>query len=122
MRSALLSLTAALAMAVTAPVAAADGTAPVVVNGLTVPVAGLYLSELDIQRWGVEMLAANEAAKPLPPGARAVLTTVTQGLFDVRLVDSAGRACVVREVDLSRAATWTIRASDVAGCQGFGEP
>ncbi len=89
-------------------------------NETRAPIKAIYMSPLDIGQWSKDLLKPNGAAAGLAPGATLRLTTVTPGLYDFKLEDAQGRACVIGEVDFNFQPMWSITPATVAHCPDFG--
>ncbi len=77
---------------------------------------GLYLAPAGTTDWGPNQVLS-EPDKTLDASERLTLTGVSPGRFDVKLVDGAGDACILRGVDLRRETSFEIRDADLAACQ-----
>ncbi|MGH7078762.1 MAG: hypothetical protein ACREFU_11780 [Acetobacteraceae bacterium] len=115
MQIALAVTLAGLAVAAAAPAVA--GTGHFAYNDTAVTsFGGVYFAPAGTTRWGPNQ-ALNDDDKELDFGERLTLTGLDPGLYDVTLIDKKGRTCIMRKVDLTRAASFDIRDADLARCQ-----
>jgi hypothetical protein len=77
---------------------------------------GVYLAPAGTQQWGPNQ-ALNDKDKTLEASERIVLTGLTGGRYDVKLVDHKGRTCIKHNVDLTSEHSFEIRDGDLASCQ-----
>ena len=76
---------------------------------------GVYLAPAGTGQWGSNQ-ALNDKDKAVDPSERLLIKGVSRGLFDVRLVDEKGRACVAHGIDLTKETTFEIHDSDLTDC------
>lgn len=75
----------------------------------------VFLAPAGTQNWGRDQ-AANDKDHSLETNERLSLTGITHGLYDVKLVDKAGRTCIVKGVDLTKDRSFEIREKDLSDC------
>jgi hypothetical protein len=76
---------------------------------------GVYLAPAGTQNWGPNQ-ALNDKDKSLDTGERLTLTNLSPGRFSVKLVDRAGRTCVLQNIDLTRDSSFEIRDGQLSDC------
>ena len=76
---------------------------------------GVYLAPAGTQNWGPNQ-ALNDKDKSLDSGERLTLTGLSPGRFSVKLVDHAGRTCVLQSVDLTKDSSFEIRDAQLSDC------
>jgi hypothetical protein len=91
-------LSLALAAAFSSAAYAQCDTRFQVVNGTDQPVREIYVSSLQTQNWGDDLLGANVLA----PGQTFLVTPSAAGLYDVRVVMMNSQASELRQVDVCR--------------------
>ncbi|MGH7072412.1 MAG: hypothetical protein ACREFO_20730 [Acetobacteraceae bacterium] len=77
---------------------------------------GVYLAPAGTATWGPNQ-ALNDDDKELDFGERLTLTGLNPGIYDVKLIDKDGRACIMHKVDLAKAASFEIRDADLSDCK-----
>lgn len=111
-RSAILAGT--LAFTLTGLAAAADTSDVSMQNNSAWNINELYLSAVDVQEWGDDQLGEHVIAN----GETFKLSGVPCDVYDVRLVDEDGDACIVGGVKLCGSdSAWTISDEDLLACQ-----
>jgi hypothetical protein len=77
----------------------------------------LYLAPAGTTKWGPDQ-CANDADGSVDPDERLKLTGLTAGHYDVKLADSNGRTCIVKDVTLQTgtAYAFSISESDLKDC------
>lgn len=78
--------------------------------------AGVYLAPAGTTNWGANE-TLNDKDHTLDFGERLLLTGVTPGRYDAKLVTDKGKTCVRKDVDLTRDTSFEIRDGDLAGCR-----
>ena len=87
-----------------------------VVNQSSYTFMRLYLSSSTRRAWGPDQLGR----KTIAPGNSFTLNSIPCGLYDVKLVDEDGDACIVTEVPMCRNHThWEVTNSLLASCEGY---
>lgn len=76
---------------------------------------GVYLAPTGTGNWGANQ-ALNDKDKAIDPSERLAIKEVTRGVYDVKLVNRAGRMCLVRGVDLGKDTTFEIHDQDLTNC------
>ncbi len=76
----------------------------------------LYLAPSGTTAWGANQ-TLNDRDRVLDHSERLPLSGVAAGIYDVRIVDTKGRACVLRNVDLRQERSFEIRDDDLAACR-----
>lgn len=78
----------------------------------------LYLAPPGSGKWGPNQ-CLNDADKSVEHDERLTITGVEPGRYDVKLVDTKGRACVLLNVELvaGRPYAFSISEKDVATCK-----
>jgi hypothetical protein len=79
---------------------------------------GVYLSAPGTGQWGPNE-TANDPDGSVSPDERLKLPDVTPGQYDVRLVNKAGRSCVVKNVTVRAAGRYAFSIGDaeLKGCR-----
>lgn len=77
-----------------------------VVNKTDFDIDAIYLSDVDAELWGENILDDEEVLQP----GEEVEVEIECGRWDVRLVAPTDSACVVEDVDICERNTWTILA------------
>jgi hypothetical protein len=77
---------------------------------------GIYLAPTGTQSWSANE-AVNDPDKVFNRTERLLLTGITHNVYDVRLVDQNGHACVLRGIDLTQERTFEIKEGDLANCK-----
>ena len=75
----------------------------------------VQLAPAKTQDWGANQ-ALNDKDKTVDPSERVEIKSVSHGQFDVRLIDSRGRACIIHGINLAEDASFAVHDSDLAGC------
>jgi hypothetical protein len=75
----------------------------------------VYLRPQGVATWGPN-LALNDKDKVWDSGERLAITGLSPGIFDLKVIDRSGRACIKRGVDLTRDRTFELRDGDLGGC------
>ena len=75
----------------------------------------LQMSPSGKQEWGINQ-CKNDHDGTVDHGERLRITDVNAGRYDVRIVDKAGRTCIVRDVDVKEAAIFTIEEKQLTDC------
>ena len=78
--------------------------------------SGVFLAPAGTTAWGPNQ-TLSEHDHTLEPSERLRLKGIAHGVYDVRLVDSAGHSCIKRGVDLTHETSFEIRESDLAACR-----
>jgi hypothetical protein len=78
--------------------------------------SGVYLAPAGTQNWGPNQ-ALNDKDRALDTSERLTLTGLQPGRYDVKVVDKTGRACVVKNVDLTKERSFEIRDTDLNSCR-----
>jgi hypothetical protein len=71
----------------------------------------LYLAPAGTGKWGPDQ-CANDKDGTVDPDERLRLTGVTAGRYDVKLTDTSGRTCVVRNVPVEAGKAYAFLLSD----------
>jgi hypothetical protein len=77
---------------------------------------GVYLAPAGTTNWGPNE-ALNDKDKIWDAGERLKINNASRGLFDLKLVDRAGRTCIKHGIDLRKDLTFDIRDQDLAACK-----
>ncbi|HQT75983.1 MAG: hypothetical protein B7Z80_19400 [Rhodospirillales bacterium 20-64-7] len=77
---------------------------------------GVYLAPQGTGNWGPNQ-ALNDKDKVWDYSERLTLRGVSHGLYDLKIVDRSGRACVKHGVDLRKDTTFDIRDADLQDCK-----
>lgn len=77
---------------------------------------GVYLAPAGTTKWGPNE-ALNDDDKELDFGERLTLTGVAAGIYDVKLVDKAGRTCIMHGVNMTKETSFEIRDSSLTDCK-----
>ena len=81
----------------------------------TTTFTGVFLAPEGTGQWGANQ-ALNDKDKEVDPSERLPIKDIARGVFDVKLIDRRGRACIVHGVDLRKDTTFEIRESDLKDC------
>jgi hypothetical protein len=76
---------------------------------------GVYMAPAGTANWGPNQ-ALNDPDKSLDITERLVLTGLTPGHYDVKLVGKNGRTCVVKGIDLTRQNSFLIEDAQLTDC------
>jgi hypothetical protein len=119
MKLASLAIAAVLVVAGSVAAAAANYfaynlTAATSFSGVYLAPAGAGQSGTD--QWGPNQ-ALNDDDKSLDFGERLTLTGLTPGIYDVKLIDDAGRTCILHGVDLKTQTSFEIRDAGLTDCK-----
>jgi hypothetical protein len=76
---------------------------------------GVYLAPSGTTQWGSNQ-ALNDKDKSLDVTERLTLTGMQPGIYDVRLVDEDGRACIKHGADLTTEKSFEIHDVDLKDC------
>ena len=76
---------------------------------------GVYLAPEGTTSWSPNQ-ALNDPDKSLDTTERLVLTGLTPGHYDVKLVAKDGRTCFVKNVDLTKKNSFLIKDGELTGC------
>lgn len=76
----------------------------------------VYVAPAGTTQWSANQ-ALNDKDGTLEPSERLAIKGVGHGSYDVRVVDTKGKACVKHGVDLSRETTFVIRDEDLQACR-----
>jgi hypothetical protein len=77
--------------------------------------AGVYLAPAGSTWWGPNQ-ALNDKDRSWDYGERLKITGLSRGVFDLKLIDRSGRACVKHSIDLTKERTFEVRDEDLRGC------
>ena len=77
----------------------------------------VYLAPHGTTQWGPNE-ALNDKDKTWEPGERLLIKAVSRALFDLRVVDRSGHACIKPNIDLTKDTTFDIRDVDLRDCNG----
>jgi hypothetical protein len=77
---------------------------------------GVYLAPAGTTTWGPNE-ALNDKDKTWEAGERLTIKSVSRGMFDLKLIDHAGRVCIKHGLDLSKDTTFEVRDQDLLDCQ-----
>jgi hypothetical protein len=96
--------------------ALAAGATVKIENGSRWEIHHVFLSPSDEQSWGEDQLED----EILAPGEVLTLTGIDCDLYDVKIVDQEGDACILEEVDLCEGqSVWKITDEDLLECEGY---
>lgn len=99
--------------------AASAQTGKLTVRNLSgAPIMQLQVSPIDAESWTADLL---EGAA-LGNGQMRVFPLLENDLYDLRIVDAAGRACVIADVDFFQFSLHTISRDQLIACPGWGKP
>jgi hypothetical protein len=77
---------------------------------------GVYLAPAGTTNWGPNE-ALNDKDKIWDTGERLKINHASRGVFDLKVVDRTGRACIKHGIDLRKDLTFDIRDQDLAACK-----
>lgn len=106
-----LVLMAALTAAAVAPALAQAGKLAIN-NGTGSAIHQIFVSPIDLDQYGPDLLRGTvvRAGESFP------LTGLQNGLYDMKVVDDKGQACILNDVDFFQFSIWTVGPD----CTGFG--
>lgn len=88
-----------------------------VVNNSNYAIHKLYISSSDGYDCGPDLLRLGVLE---PNGGLFILTGISPGRYNIRVVDEGGDSCAVRAVRIFGNSTWNVRNSEVVRCAGLG--
>jgi hypothetical protein len=89
-----------------------------IVNRSNYTIYQLFLSPSNRVRWGPDQLRR----RVIKPGDSYTLNGIPCGLYDVKVVDHDGDACVVREIPMCKDHThWEMTNDSLLRCEGFSD-
>ena len=77
---------------------------------------GVYLAPAGTENWGPNQ-ALNDKDKSLDTTERLLLTGLSSGRYDVKLVAKDGRTCIIRNIDLTSTNSFMIREGQLSDCK-----
>lgn len=77
---------------------------------------GVYLAPESSGNWGANQVL-NDKDHTLDASERLLLKDVEPRRYDVKLVDRAGRSCILKGVDLTRERSFEVRDQDIMNCR-----
>lgn len=77
---------------------------------------GVFLAPEGTAEWSPNE-ALNDKDKRWDAGERLVITAISRGRYDLKVVDGAGRTCIKHGVDLTKDTTFDVRDEDLAVCK-----
>ena len=87
-----------------------------IVNKSSYAFAQLFISPSARRNWGPDQLGR----RVVRPGESFTLRGIPCGLYDLKLVDEDGDACIVTEIPMCRNHThWEVTNDRLASCQGY---
>lgn len=106
-----LVLIAALAAVAILPAQAQAGKLAIN-NGTGAAIHQIFVSPIDLDQYGPDLLKGTV----VKAGENFPLTGLQNGLYDMKIVDEAGKPCILNDVDFFQFSIWTVGP----GCTGFG--
>jgi hypothetical protein len=79
-------------------------------------ITALQMSPAGKQEWGINQ-CKNDRDGTVDHDERLRITDVSAGRYDVRLVDKAGRTCIVRDIDVKEGAVFIIEEKQLTDCR-----
>lgn len=79
-------------------------------------VSEFYLAPTGTTNWGPNQ-CKNDKDGAVDTDERLRITDVASGIYDARLVDKTGRACIVRNVKVEAGRIFTIDEKDLTSCK-----
>lgn len=79
-------------------------------------ISQFYLAPAGTTKWGPNQ-CKNDKDGSVDTDERLRITDVSSGLYDARLVDTTGRACIVRNVKVEAGGIFTIDEKDLTSCK-----
>ena len=104
-----------VALAVTATLALAEGRPTRFWNLTRYTISELYLAPAGTTNWGPNQ-CKNDKDGTVDPDERLPITGVPAGSYDVKLVDSSGRTCVVRNINVVVGQIFSIEERELTSC------
>jgi hypothetical protein len=104
-----------VALAVTASMALAEGRPTRFWNLTRYTISELYLAPAGTTNWGPNQ-CKNDKDGTVDPDERLPITGVTPGSYDVKLVDTSGRTCLVRNVKVEAGQIFSIEERELTSC------
>ena len=110
------AFTAAAALAMSAMAAsAADSKGIRFWNLASVTVAKLYMSPAGTNSYGANQ-CENDRDGTVSPDERLKITNVEPGSYDVKLADTKGRVCIVKNIKVEAGKVFSIEDKDLTTC------
>jgi hypothetical protein len=103
------------ALAVTASAALAEGRPTRFWNLTRYTISELYLAPAGTTNWGPNQ-CKNDKDGTVDPDERLPITGVTAGSYDVKLVDTSGRTCLVRNIKVVIGQIFSIEERELTSC------
>jgi hypothetical protein len=104
-----------LALAVMAGEAAAEGRPPRFWNLTRNTISEFYLAPSGTSNWGPNQ-CKNDRDGAVDTDERLRITDVPPGIYDAKLADVTGRACIVRGIKIEAGAIFSIEEKDLTLC------
>lgn len=79
-------------------------------------VSEFYLAPAGTTNWGPNQ-CKNDKDGAVDTDERLRITDVSSGIYDARLIDNTGRACIVRNIKVEAGGIFTIDEKDLTSCQ-----
>lgn len=74
-----------------------------------------YMNSSERSDWGPDLLGRNVLA----PGNSFVVSNITPGEYDIKMVDEDGDVCELRNVMITRNAAYRITTQNLLRCEGY---
>ena len=108
-------MSVALALCVTSAAAHAEGRPTRFWNLTRHVISELYLAPAGTTNWGPNQ-CKNDKDGTVDPDERLPITGVTAGSYDVKLVDTSGRTCLVRNIKVVVGQIFSIEERELTSC------
>ena len=75
----------------------------------------LFMSPIDVQKWGEDQLGEN-AQDAIDPNDSYTIEEIEQGIYDLKLVAEDGVTCVLPHIRFAEGKVWTITEALLDAC------
>ena len=111
-----LALIAALALSLAGTAACAAGGKGIRFwNLASVTIAKMYMAPAGTEKYGANQ-CENDRDGSVSPDERLKITNVSPGSYDLKIADTKGRVCIVRNVKVEADAVFSIEDGDLKTC------
>lgn len=108
-------LAIALIAAACAPAAAAESKGIRFWNLASVTIAKLYMSPAGANSYGANQ-CENDRDGTVSPDERLKITKIEPGSYDVKLADTKGKVCIVKNIKVEAGKVFSIEDKDLTNC------
>ena len=111
-----LALIAALALSLASTAASAAGAKGIRFwNLASVTIAKMYMSPAGTEKYGANQ-CENDRDGTVSPDERLKITNVAPGKYDIKLADTKGRVCIIKNVTVEANKVFSIEDGDLKEC------